>query len=679
MTLRFSNAAAAAAIVTGIAVQAASPVSRPGHYEGYSPVLYDGAERTSVYVPVRDGTRIAIDIIRPTMRGKPVETRLPVVWMNTPYNRRLTDGGETAKLYPGAAMGLVKYGYVVAIADMRGNYASFGRAVHSNRNEWMPWAKWDAYDITEWLAGQPWSTGAIGMWGCSATGHSQWQAASTAPPHLKAIFPMSAPSEYYPWGGIAATTGEQPRSEDSEAAPVDADADGRLLAAARAEHQANLEPGYVPYRDSPAPELGAIGLENFRYWLEASTFTHLDEINRAAIPAYQSANYGEDIRVKQGVAIKIRNVKAPLKTVIGPANHCQWTSEYKAVPANPLNITVEELRWFDYWLKGVRNGVTDEPPITYFTYNAPADRAWRSVWQWPVPDAQDTPFFLGADATLGTAMPKTDGSDRYQVDYGVTPANRSERGLTYTTAPLAADTTLTGHPVVHLWASSTASDGDFLAWLADIGPDGKVTPLPGTDDGQLRASHRALGNAPFETAGLPYHRSYASDVKPLAPGAPVELAFDLAPVSWLFKSGHRIRLILANVAAPRRGETALTPALSPPPVVTYFRDPRHASFVSLPLVRPIETTASLSRAKGRVVASLSFPRSLDPRYLADIRPGSVVANGVAASRTRLEGNRLIAEFDGARLRPNRPVTITGAFGRRFDYGELDFAATARSR
>jgi putative CocE/NonD family hydrolase len=83
---------------------------------------------------------------------------------------------------------LVRYGYVVAVADMRGTGASFGRALHSNRTEWAPWARSDAYDITEWLARQPWSDAKVGMWGCSATGHSQWQAAAMKPPHLKVIF-----------------------------------------------------------------------------------------------------------------------------------------------------------------------------------------------------------------------------------------------------------------------------------------------------------------------------------------------------------------------------------------------------------------------------------------------------------------------------------------------------------
>jgi putative CocE/NonD family hydrolase len=181
-------------------------VSRPGMYQGYSPAKFDGHQLSSRYVQARDGTRLAIDIIRPTQAGRIVTGRFPVVWMHTPYNRRDTQGGLTAANYPGKALQLVKYGYVVAVADFRGTYASFGRNAGFNRGEWQDAARFDAYDITEWLAKQPYSNGKVGMWGCSATGGSQMQALSTAPPHLKAIFPMSCEWDVYSWVAVGGVT-----------------------------------------------------------------------------------------------------------------------------------------------------------------------------------------------------------------------------------------------------------------------------------------------------------------------------------------------------------------------------------------------------------------------------------------------------------------------------------------
>ena len=132
MNLRmFCAALASTALVSttmaGASVGADPKVSRPGEYRGYAAAEYDGHELTSQYVKVRDGTRLAVDIIRPTKNGKVVDGKFPVVWMHTPYNRRNTQGGLTAANYPGKALQLVKYGYVVAVADFRGTYASFGR------------------------------------------------------------------------------------------------------------------------------------------------------------------------------------------------------------------------------------------------------------------------------------------------------------------------------------------------------------------------------------------------------------------------------------------------------------------------------------------------------------------------------------------------------------------------
>lgn len=663
-----------------MAVAAPAPesqkISRPGIYSGWSKPRFDGWQMTSRYVAMRDGTKIAIDVIRPTYSGKVVTAPLPVLWMNTPYDRRRFEDGFTARDYPGAALALVKFGYVVAIADMRGNYASFGRAIHSNRNEWTPWAYWDAYDITEWLAAQPWSDGKIGMWGCSATGHSQWQAAATNPPHLKAIFPMSAPSEYYDWGGIVPAPGDgpPPRTDERKATPVDSDQDGSLVAAAEEEHRGNLEPGYMPFRDSPAPELAAsLGWHNYRYWLEVNTYTHFKDIAASGVAAYQTANYGEDIRVKQGVFVKRANLPNPMKTILAPGNHCEWTSDFAVKPGNSFNINVEELRWFDHWLKGIPNGVMKEPPVLYYTINAPVGDEWRQAWQWPVPTEQRVEYYLaagvdGREGALSTDMPRSaSGGDLYSVDYSVDEDNIDQKGQIYTSPQLAEDMTLTGHTIVHIWVSSTADDGDFIVWLEDVAADGAVTRLPGSEDGRLRASHRALAKAPYTNLGLPYHRSFAADMEPLVPGKPTELVIDLAPVSYVFKKGHRLRLAIAGVASARHGGHIETPILTPPPVVTFLRDATHPSRIDLPISRPIAAKAAVAISGEGMDVELSFPSQLDKRYLDDVRPEAIRLGHVVASSVEHNDGKLIAHFK--QRQPLGPAVLSGCFGGEYSYGE----------
>ena len=291
-----------------------------------------------------------------------IEDKLPVLWMHTPYNRRNYRDGLTAANYPGKALQLVKYGYVVAVADFRGLYASFGLNKAFNRGEWLDHARFDAYDITEWLAKQPWSTGKIGMWGCSATGGSQMQALTTAPPSLKAVFPMSCEWDVYPWvvaGGMAPPAGvptmimrgSSRESRDKLAVPVDGDADRTLLNAALAEHAKSVETaGYTPFRDSVS--------ENFpeQWWLKSSPHTYAKTIDASKIAVYTAANWDEG-GTKYGVPFIFNNLPNPKKLILGPATHCDWTTVLKETG---FDIIVEEQRFFDYWLKGIDNGVMQE-------------------------------------------------------------------------------------------------------------------------------------------------------------------------------------------------------------------------------------------------------------------------------------------------------------------------------
>ncbi|HKU44094.1 MAG TPA: CocE/NonD family hydrolase, partial [Polyangiales bacterium] len=542
----------------------AAQVSRPGVYRGYSEVKYsDEYQLSSEYVAVRDGTKLAVDLYRPKDKdGKVVETPLPVLWMHTPYNRRWFSSatvprGPSGETYPGNAARLVKYGYVVAIADFRGLYASYGKNIGYNRGEWVESARNDAYDITEWLAMQPWSTGKIGMWGCSATGGSQLQAASSMPPHLKAIFPMSCEFDAYPfavWGGMAPPMGmatmappmeTSPAARDAMAEPVDADEDRTQLMAAIAEHAGGSDSvGYVPFRDSKADKVP------LTWWVDSSPSTYVDKIAASNVGIYLAANWDE-ATTKHGAFYSFNNLKNPRKLIVGPGAHCAWT---QVKNETGFEITIEELRFFDYWLKDIKNGVMDEPGVYYYTYNAPPGTEWRSSPQWPLPNERRTSYYLTGVHGLSVSAPSAiDAREEITVDYDVTADNLLEKGLVYESPDLTVDLQVTGHPQVNLFVTSTATDGDFIATLQDVAPDGTAKSY--NSSGRLRASHRKLDDAPYESMKLPWHRSQEADVMPLTPGESAELRFEMLPMSMIFQKGHRIRLVLtfaAGRATPRQ-------------------------------------------------------------------------------------------------------------------------------
>ena len=419
-------------------------VSKPGEYTGYSDAIYaDEYETTSQYVQVDDGTKLAMDLYRPKDKatGKVIDSPLPVIWMHTPYNRRQANnqGALTVETYPGTAAKLIKYGYVVATVDFRGLYASFGHNEAYNRGEWMTAARKDAYDVTEWLAKQPWSNGNIGMWGCSATGGSQMQATTTAPPHLKAVFPMSCEYDVYSFrvpGGMAPAKGtttqamSSTESRDAAAVPVDADKDRSMLKEAFAEHEGTVEnPGYTPYRDSFAEAITDPSSQP--WWLKSSPHSYLDKINASGTAMYMAANWDEG-PTKHGAFFTFNNVTNPTKLIVGPEGHCGWLSVEKNTG---FDITIEERRFFDYWLKGIDNGIMDEDPVYYYTYNAPAGSEWRSSPKWPLAGETKIKYYLG-EGSLSTSEPaEVDRKDETTVSYDLPPGARCPPEALYTRQP----------------------------------------------------------------------------------------------------------------------------------------------------------------------------------------------------------------------------------------------------
>jgi putative CocE/NonD family hydrolase len=134
---------------------------------------------------------------------------------------------------------------------------------------------------------------------------------------------------------------------------------------------------------------------------------------------------------------------------------------------------------------------------------------------------------------------------------------------------------VTGHPVVELWIASTATDGDFVATLEDVAPDGSVASY--NMHGRLRASHRALEQAPYDNLGLPWHPHTEASLQPLVPGEPTLLSFEMLPISIVFAEGHRIRVVV-NFA------DTVTPVQTPAPEVTVYRDEEHPSSITLPII-----------------------------------------------------------------------------------------------
>jgi putative CocE/NonD family hydrolase len=611
-------------------------VSRFGEYQGYSAVAYDGARRSSDYLKLSDGTQLAYDLFLPVKDGTVAAGPMPTLFKYTPYGRAWTVFDENgrnnlagmgmpwyyepllrfrAAVVPGGEgnimdalskaewlKDMVKSGYAVLVVDRPGTGASFGSLAQDPAV-----VAQEASQVIDWIAAQPWSDGNVGMFGDSIQAQIQFQAASIGNPHLKAILPATTWMDNYDAmvfpGGIpniafAGLYAKLNLTFDAMATPVDRDVDGSLLEQARKERggvelaKKVVDFEEVPYRDVMTPD-------GQNYWIDHQTlYPLLDGINRSGTAVYIIDGW-YDIYARDDFLI-YANLTVPKRLMVRPTDHSGIDS-----PGGDIDFGAEVHRWFDYWLKGVDNGIMDEAPIHYYMQGVGEAAAWQSAYEWPLAGQRPGRYYFGPaldgeQASVNNGSLQLDppaqpqASDDYVVDYTTTSGKQPRwtglavphkypnmrandaKALTYTTLPLGSPVDVVGHPVAHVWLGTQAADLDLVMYLEDVDGRGNSTYVT---QGSLRASHRALGLAPFNNLDLPYHTHFASDLLPVPAGEPIELVFDLLPTAWRFPAGHSLRIVIAFADAGNFD----TPVLDPAPPVTILRDAVHASFVEIPV------------------------------------------------------------------------------------------------
>jgi hypothetical protein len=335
-------------------------------------------------------------------------------------------------------------------------------------------------------------------------------------------------------------------------------------------------------------------------WGSQDLYPFIDRINHSGTPVYLTVGW-YDIFTADAF-YWYHTLTVPKRLTVRPTDHSQVSANL-----SDLNYSGEALRWFDYWLKGIDNGIMDEPSLHYYLQDGPKTGTWQTSDQWPLSGEQSTTFYLDEgksgsaasinDGTLTTTSPTAESaSDTYTVDYTTTTGQkprwmafdeahaypdmqaRDARAVTYTTPPLQAGVEITGHPVVQLWLNSDAPDIDTFVYLEQIDAGGHSTYIT---EGDLRASHRKPANAPFDNLGLPYQSHNQGDMEAVLSGEPFELDFSLLPTSYWFQAGNRLRITVAFADAGNFD----TPVLDPPPTVQILRDSAHPSHVNLPVVQ----------------------------------------------------------------------------------------------
>lgn len=508
----------------------------------------------NVPMKTRDGVTLRADIFRPNRDGK-----FPVIVERIPYDKRIETFGPRA----------ASRGYVFIVQDVRGRFASEG--------EWYPlrYERDDGYDTVEWAATLSYANGKVGMFGYSYSAATQLAAATAAPPHLCSIMPgVMGSNVHEQWVYVGGAFSQALNQGWSSALAINT-----LERRVGRSAQPSAWDMKRPLAGYPLLELGTTaGLADYYYdWLRHPDYddywkelSFAERFDRITVPALHFGGWYDyfqqgtiecylGIRQHGGSEVARRGQRLVMM-VGGHAGPGPKIGEVDFGAPSVVDLWELALRWYDYTLKGIDNGVATEKPVRVFVMGS---NRWREADDWPPPGARTVRYYLrsggaantaAGDGRLSADAPADERPDRYVYDpanpvptiggpaFGDAtlkqgPCNQAEVEkradvLVYSTEPLARDTEFIGSVRLELHVGSNAVDTDFTGKLVDVAPDGIALNLT---EGIRRARYR--------------HGSGKPEL--LQPGAIHTLTVDLGSTAYIFKAGHRIRVEVSSSNFPR--------------------------------------------------------------------------------------------------------------------------------
>ena len=551
---------------------------------------HDVEMRLDVKVPMRDGVELSADIYLPEGAGP-----FPTVLMRTPYSNNMD-------LVISKARRLANFGYACVVQDTRGRWDSDG-SYYPMIHEQL-----DGFDTQEWVAAQPWSTGRIGMSGGSYGGWVQWSSAVEASDHLTCTVPRVMCSDIHrlvhPGGAtqlsVLMTWGMRTNGRTGQSIDfhdwTEAFTSLPVIALDR-----------VAGRDLQFWRDWISHPSDGDYWAGQRLSDHWSRMNAPALimggwyDLYSTDVFDEFVALRsEGGSPEARQSRL----VVGPWPHglslSPRTGDVDFGAGSMLDLDDLELGWFDHWLNGDENGVTEEPPLKLFIMGV---NEWRDESEWPLArtDWQKWHLHSGGsantllgDGALSTETPTGETSDAFTYDplypvqtlggnnccspeivpwgpYDQRPAEMRTDVLCYTSEPMADDLEVTGPIKAVIYAATDGPDTDWTAKLVDVSPSGYAMNLC---DGITRARYRES----FDTPRL------------LEPGTVYEYRISAGVTGNVFRKGHRIRLDISSSNFPRFDRNLNT--AEDPGVGTETRQARqtvlhtkeHPSHVLLPVI-----------------------------------------------------------------------------------------------
>ena len=585
---------------------------------------------SNLMVPMRDGIRIATDIFRPAKNGELIVEKFPILLQRTPYDKTGTRLVQSATF-------LASHGYVVALQDHRGLYASEGIFT-----KYIGEGK-DGYDSIEYLAALPYGDGQVGMWGTSYGAHSQANAAKLKPPHLRTIV-LNMGGMSNGWDHKVRNHGAFENQQLTWAfrqlgVESNDQAVKEMLSIDSIHNWLTVNPirkGLNPL--SIAPNFEDYILEMMThsdyddYWKhpDLNWVEHYDktaDIPMLLLSGWYDSYGGGTIHNYLELS---KRLDSPVQLVMGPWTHSGNTRSYSGNVEFGSTAAIDDfnyeyhLRWFDRHLKGNKDGSANANVRLFVmgTGDGHKDQNgrlfhggyWKEGADWPLPGTEMTPYYFHTDGALTTSRPANDASpttytfdpsdpvptiggsfsstsgvfepgaydqreadDVFAAKKPYLPLKSRNDVLVFQTEPLAEDVEVVGPIEVRLFVSSSATDTDFTVKLVDVYPPSAEFPTGfemNLTDGIVRARYR----------------DQSDRQELMTPGEIYEIIVTPFPSANRFKKGHRIRIDISSSNFPRfdvnpnTGEPLGKHRRSITADNTIYQDAKHPSHIILPII-----------------------------------------------------------------------------------------------
>ena len=494
-------------------------------------------EEENVWIPVSDGLRLAARIWRP--KGSE-ENPVPAILEYIPYRKRFgtTERDEITHKF------LAGHGYACVRLDIRGSGESEGVL----QDEYLQSELDDGIKAIDWLAGQAWCDGNVGMIGISWGGFNALQIAALQPAQLKAIVAVSASDDRY--------------ADDIHHMGGTLLGDNLSWASVMFSYN-TMPPDPVlvgeQWRDMWRERLEGSGLwlktwlqhqRRDKYWRHGSVCEHYHKIK---VPVFSVSGWTDGYT--NSVFRLMENLNVPRKGLIGPWGH---TYPHLGRPGPAIDFLSELVRWWNRWLKGERNGVENDPIIRAWMQDSapPAPQheyragRWIAEPDWPASNIENCIYKLGTGRHLDTEEADTEVRGlavqspvtlglfggkwcSYANGPDLAGDQRFEDGgaLIFQTEPLVEPIEILGAPVAELTLAADHPLAMVAVRLSDMREDHQVTRVT---YGMLNLTHRDSRQHP----------------EPLEPGERYRVQVPLNYIGQRFPAGHRIRVAISTVYWP---------------------------------------------------------------------------------------------------------------------------------